>query len=192
MDFSNLIKNPLLFRKKFTVAGGKIWVLDQQNKMVVFVKQKAFKLKEDIRAYSDDSMSNEILLIKARKIMEFNAAFDVEDPKTGEIIGTFARKGFKSMIQDEWEIRNNQDQPIGKITEDSIALALVRRFLSSLVPQSFSYNVNGQDVAELKQHFNPFIKKADLLVKEANSSILDPRMIIAGSILLMAIEGRQN
>ncbi len=192
MDFSNLIKNPLLFRKKFTVAGGKIWVLDQQNKMVVFVKQKAFKLKEDIRAYSDDSMSNEILLIKARKIMEFNAAFDVEDPKSGEIIGTFARKGFKSMIQDEWEIRNNEDQPIGKITEDSIALALVRRFLSSLVPQSFSYNVNGQDVAELKQHFNPFIKKADLLVKEANSSILDPRMIIAGSILLMAIEGRQN
>ncbi len=160
--------------------------------MVVFVKQKAFKLKEDIRAYSDDSMSNEILLIKARKIMEFNAAFDVEDPKSGEIIGTFARKGFKSMIQDEWEIRNNEDQPIGKITEDSIALALVRRFLSSLVPQSFSYNVNGQDVAELKQHFNPFIKKADLLVKEANSSILDPRMIIAGSILLMAIEGRQN
>ncbi len=192
MELADLVKQPLLFRKKFSMLGGRIWVLDQQNNIVLFVKQKAFKLKEDIRVYADENMSQEMLLIQARSIIEFSAAYDIEDLQKNEKVGTLARKGLKSMIRDEWEIRDINDQPIGLIQEDSTALALIRRFLSSLVPQNFSFLISDNEVAQLKQHFNPFIKKADLIVNQSNDKEFDPRIAIAGAVLLMAIEGRQD
>lgn len=191
MELAEAVKQPLHFRKKFSVVGKKIWVLDQQGNMVLFVKQKAFKLREDIRVYSDDNMSKEVLLIKARQIMDFNAAYDVTDTETGQKVGTLARKGLKSMIRDEWDILDANDQVIGQVQEDSTAMALVRRFLSSLVPQGFAFTVNGTEVAQLKQQFNPFIFKADLTVL-ANETGFDPRLAVACAVLLMAIEGRQG
>lgn len=192
MELAELVKQPLLFRKKFQVAGKKIWVLDQQGNMALFVKQKAFKLREDIRVYSDDSMSKEMLYIQARQILDFSAAYDVVDPQKGEKVGALARKGLKSMIRDEWHILDVNDQPIGTIQEDTTLLALLRRFVTNLVPQTFVFSVDGKEVAQLKQHFNPFIKKANLSISTSDGSGIDPRLVLAGAVLLMAIEGRQG
>jgi len=192
MELIELVKQPLLFRKKFQVAGKKIWVLDQQGNIVLFVKQKAFKLREDIRVYSDESMTNEMLHIQARQIIDFSAAYDVVDSQKGEKVGALARKGLKSMIRDEWQVLDVNDQPVATIQEDTTLLALLRRFVTNLVPQTFVFTANGKEVAQLKQHFNPFIKKADLSVNGVEGTGLDPRLALAGAVLLMAIEGRQG
>ncbi|HEY4687324.1 MAG TPA: hypothetical protein VIH20_03845 [Candidatus Subteraquimicrobiales bacterium] len=191
MELNELLAQPVTFRKKvFKLGGNKVSVFDPQGGLVLFVKQKAFKLKEDIRVYSDDSLKEERLLIKARKIMDFRAAYDVIDPKTNAKVGALRRKGWSSIIKDQWEMLNADDQPIGSISEDSTALALVRRFLTNLIPQSYGFNVNGHKVAELKQHFNPFVLKASLTVSPDNG--FDPRIALAGAVLLMTIEGRQQ
>lgn len=49
-------------------------VTDEAGKPIGFCQQKAFKLKEDIRIYTDDSRQNERLAIKARQIIDFSAA----------------------------------------------------------------------------------------------------------------------
>ena len=45
----------------------------------MFSEQKMFRLREDIRVYSDESKSQEVLSIKARQILDFSAAYDVVD-----------------------------------------------------------------------------------------------------------------
>ena len=43
---------------------------DNQEDLIGYAKQKALKLKEDIRVFSDDSESHEILKIKARGVLD--------------------------------------------------------------------------------------------------------------------------
>ena len=43
---------------------------DNQEDLIGYSKQKALKLKEDIRVFSDDSKSHEILKIKARGVLD--------------------------------------------------------------------------------------------------------------------------
>ncbi|MEC9031378.1 MAG: hypothetical protein VYB15_05820, partial [Planctomycetota bacterium] len=156
--------------------------------------QKAFKLKEDIRVFSDESMSSERLVVKARSIIDFGAAYDVVDSESGEKLGAFRRKGLKSILKDTWELLDNDDNPVGKLQEDSGCLALVRRFggdLLSMIPQSFFLEIDGKRAVTYSQRFNPVIFKMDVNLEKGSRELLDPRLALAGAILLVAVEGRQ-
>ena len=85
-----------------------------------------------------------------------------------------------------------EDREIGVIREDSTVLALVRRFLTNLVPQSFHMELEGMPVARYKQRFNPFVLKLEVDFSEDFAKRLDRRVGLAAGILLSAIEGRQG
>ena len=181
----------LLKRQVFALTG-KFRFYDPSGQQVLFSEQKMFRWKEDIRVYADEAKSQEVLMIKARQIIDFSAAFDVVDSSTGQKIGALRRKGFASLLRDEWEILDVNDNVIGKLFEDSMALALVRRFLSGLVPQNYDITVNENRVADLKQNFNPFSYQLNLDFSMDVSRQLDRRLGIAAGILLAAVEGRQS
>jgi uncharacterized protein YxjI len=182
----------LIRRKVFTFLGAKFHVYDANSNVVLFSQQKAFKLKEDIRVYNDESKSQERLLIMARQIIDFSAAYDVVDSVSGRKVGALRRKGWSSLLRDSWEFLNNSDVPIGTIKEDSAFLAALRRFVANIIPQSFIAEVNGQSVARYDQSWNPFIFKLKVTLEAGSDQVIDPRLVLAGGILLTAIEGRQK
>mgnify|MGYP006362763603 FL=1 len=89
-----------LKRQVFALAG-KFRFFAPNGQLVLFSEQKMFKLREDIRVYSDESKTQEILMIKARQIIDFSAAFDVVDSAAGQKIGALRRKGLGSILRDE-------------------------------------------------------------------------------------------
>jgi hypothetical protein len=184
----------LIRRQFFKIFGAAFHVYDPQGQVVFYSKQKAFKLKEDIRIYADESGSEEVLSIKARSWLDFAAAYDVIDTAAGEKVGGLKRKGFKSMFKDEWVFMNAYDQDIGLIQEDSAMLALVRRWipLGEFIPQKYLGTLQGQPVCEFRQHFNPIIQKITLDFSLDSGRLLDRRLGIAAGILLSAIEERQG
>ncbi|MBI4559870.1 MAG: hypothetical protein HY706_19955 [Candidatus Hydrogenedentes bacterium] len=179
-------------RKIFTLAGAKFRVLDSSGNLAFYSKQKAFKLKEDIRLFADETMATELLLIKARKVLDFSAAYDVIDSQSQTKVGAYKRKGLKSFLKDEWIIMDNQDNEIGLIEEDSMLLALIRRFVMALIPQSFQVKMNGATVCTLSQNFNPFTLRMTVDFSPDANAAFDRRMGIAAALLLCAIEGRQD
>ena len=182
----------LLRRNIFALAGARIHIYDPNGQLALFSKMKAFKLKEDIRLYSDESMSQELLSIHARSMIDIAATYDVIDSTTNEKIGSYKRKGLKSILKDEWIILDDNDREVGLIKEDSLFMALVRRFLTNLFPQTYFGEVNGQPICTFKQNFNPFVTKITLDYSMDTENVLDRRMGIAGAILLCAIEGKQS
>jgi len=179
-------------RKFFKIFGEAFHIYDPMGQVAFYSKQKAFRLKEDIRLYTGEDMRTEVLSMRARQIFDFGVTFDVTDSQTGERIGAFRRKALKSIIQDEWLILDADDCEIGMVQEDSMVLALLRRFLSNLIPQSWHATIHGQRVADYRQHFNPFILKVTVDFTSDAQRLLDPRMGIAIAVLLNAIEGRQS
>ena len=180
-------------RKKFwKLVGGSFHVLGPRDEPVGFASQKAFKLKEDIRLFADESMRHEILTIAARKAIDFAATYDVVDVSTRTKVGALRRKGLKAVILDEWIILDANDHPIGSIREESQMLALLRRFvLGALLPQEYLVEVGGRDVAIFRQRFNPFVQRIVLDFTADTTGALDRRLGLAAGVLLSAIEGRQ-
>ena len=181
----------VLKRQVFALAG-KFRFYDPAGNLVLFSQQKMFKLREDIRVYSDESKTQEVLMIKARQIIDFSAAFDVVDSSTGQKVGALRRKGLASLLRDEWDVLDVGDNVIGKLFEDSMGLALLRRFLSGWIPQNYDITLGTDRVADLQQPFNPFAYQLNLDFSMDIGRRLDRRVGIAAGILLAAIEGRQR
>ena len=68
-----------LLKRQAIALTGKFRFYDPMGKLVMFSEQKMFRLREDIRVYSDEDKTQEVLSIKARQIMDFSAAYDVID-----------------------------------------------------------------------------------------------------------------
>lgn len=183
-------------RKVFKLAGGAFHVWDANGALAAFSEQKAFKLKEDIRVYADEAKTRELLCIQAREVLDFSASYDVTDSMSGEKVGVMRRRGGRSLLRDEWDMLDASESKIGTLIEDSMALALVRRVLTNLVPQKydifFPEPEAGQKVGSIDQAFNPFVYKVDVDFSMDPAGRLDRRLGIAAAILLAAIERRQD
>lgn len=185
----------VLQKQFWKMLGAAFRIYDPAGNLAFYSKQKAFKLKEDIRVFTDEGMTHEILTIKARKILDFSAAYDVTDSLTGQKVGTLRRKGLRSLLQDEWQILDAADREMGVIKEDSTILAVIRRFIeyaALLIPQKFHGTIGNAPVLTFQQNFNPFLAKINLDFSPDTNGLLDRRLGIAAAILLCAIEGKQH
>jgi hypothetical protein len=175
-------------RKVLKLFGASFHVYDGEQ-IVAFCNQKAFKLREDIRLYADESQQQELIWIRARQVIDFAACYDIVDSASQQKVGALRRKGLASILRDSWEVLDNDDQPIGKCQEDSAGMALLRRFIN-LIPQTFALAGPKGGAATFKQRFNPFIYSLEVSVPP--DVAIDRRLVFATAVLLAAIEGRQQ
>lgn len=181
-------------RKVLTFFGKAAHTYAGDGTPLLYTKLKAFKLKEDIRIYADESMKEEVLSIKARNIIDFGASYDVFEG--AERVGMLRRRGWKSsFVRDEWVLFDANEREIGFIREDSAILSLLRRYIelvSFLVPQGYHVEIAGKQIAQLKQNFNPFVFKLAVDFTADTSRSLDRRLGVAAAMLLVLIEGKQG
>jgi len=189
-----IFQHPSYLLKRQAIAlTGRFRFYDPNGNLVMFSEQKMFKLREDIRVYSDENKTQEVLSIKARQIIDFSAAYDVVDAATNQKVGVLRRKGWRSLLRDEWEVLDANDNVIGMLFEDSVGLAMLRRLLlGSLLPQNYDMTLGETRVADLRQNFNLFRYELNLDFSMDVTHKLDPRIGIAAGILLAAVEGKQS
>jgi hypothetical protein len=210
MDYSQ--HSRLEFRRKFfKFFGASITVKDADSEAEVgFIKMQAWKLREDIRFYSDSTQANELLRIHARNIIDFGATYDVFESASGSLLFSLRRKGLRStFVRDHWDIMDGSGTPIANIQETSSGLALVRRYVGFIpfvggiadfvlmfAPLTYTINgimngtVNGVG-ARLTHRKNPLIVKMGLDMTGAETT-LDPRIGVAAAALLSVIDASKN
>ena len=182
-----------LLRRQTLALTGKFRFYDPMGNLVMFSEQKMFRLREDIRVYSDENKTQEVLSIQARQIVDFSAAYDVVDTVLNQQIGALRRKGWRSLLRDDWEVLDAGDNVIGMLFEDSAGLALLRRLLlGSLLPQNYDMTLGETRVADLRQNFHLFRYELSLDFSMDPSQRLDRRIGIAAGILLATVEGKQS
>jgi len=195
VETNDLDRGELVFtlrRQVFNLWSQKYRIFNADGELIGFCKQKAFKLKEDIRVFTDQTMTGELVWIQARSVIDFSAAYDVTDTSSGTKLGALQRKGMKSILRDEWMVLNENDDQCAVMREDG-NWAVARRFVpfANLVPQRFTMTANdGSLLATLQTHFNPFVHK--LTVTIPAGCPLHPMLIVSAGVLLLAIERRQS
>jgi len=168
------------------------YFLDANGNTLAFLRKKVFTWKDEIRVFTDETQSLELLYIKARKIIDWGTAFDVTDSINHQKVGALKRRPWKSLLRKEWIIMDANDQEIGKMQEDSLFLATIRRYLTNVIPQSYTFDLGGQEIGTARQNWNFFAPKMDVDFTSDPGKRLDRRLVAAAIVLLMAVEGRQS
>jgi hypothetical protein len=181
-------------RKVFKLFGASFHIYDETGNLVGYCKQKAFKLREDIRLFSDESMTTPLLTLGARSIIDFGVTFDVTLP-TGESLGSLRRKGLKSsFIRDEWLLFDEHGTDAAIIREKNAFMAFLRRLneiIAVFSPQTYEVVSNdSRNIATFQQRFNPFVYRLVVTIHEQDDQ-LDDLVILGAGCLIAAIEGRQ-
>ncbi|HKV94192.1 MAG TPA: hypothetical protein VJW20_16710 [Candidatus Angelobacter sp.] len=185
-------QDSFLARQKIFSLAPCFYIQDHMGNALAFLRKKVFSWKDDIRVFTDETQSLELLNIKARKIIDWGTAFDVTDSINHQKVGALKRRGWKSVLRKEWIIMDALDQEIGRIEEDSMFLALMRRFVLALIPQTYTFELGGQPMGTAKQNWNLFTPKMHVDFSSDPGKRLDRRLAVAAVVLLMAVEGRQR
>jgi uncharacterized protein YxjI len=114
---------------------------------ICFVEQKRFKFKEDIRFYTDETKTQEILRIKARQRFDPRATYDVTDELGGKI-GSIQKVFGQSLLRSTYRLNGASDQELCIVTEKSMGVALFRRAVG-FIP----YVENVADWLPIPYHF---------------------------------------
>jgi uncharacterized protein YxjI len=128
---------------------------------VCFVEQKRMKLKEDLRAFADDTKTTEVFRIRAQQVWDPRAKYDVTDP-SGEKVGQLRKVFGKSLLRSTWQIYDAAGNEIAWARERSLFVALIRRliglvpfigeFLELLpIPYHFDYHMGEERIGGLER-----------------------------------------
>ncbi|GAA4444040.1 LURP-one-related family protein [Novipirellula rosea] len=115
---------PIELTFKLMTFGQRVTATDASGNVLMFIKQKMFKLKEKVNIYSDASQSNLIFTIASDRMIDFSANYHFTDAQ-GNDWGAVRRKGMRSLWSAHYEIMQNgavdmtisEESPMKKVLE---------------------------------------------------------------------------
>ncbi len=123
---------PLDFKFKITTLSSDFNITDKNGNYVAYVRQKMFKLKEDVLIYNDETRSQELFSIKADRWLDFNAIYSISDLKNKKNYGRLARKGMRSFWKSHYEIFDENNNLKFTVSEDNAWIKIIDGFVSEI------------------------------------------------------------
>ena len=176
------------------------------GELMVFCRQKPVALKEDLRLFADEGMTDEILRIKARRVVDIGGRYLVSIPD-GTTIGALERRAKASLLRTTWAIRGADDAELAIIQEHSVGVAILRRVQNVLQVIPFIGSVLAVvfDLIPIPYHFD--ILHGDTLIGRHTRKygirdryrlqldgdpqrLIDRRLVVAMAIALDALQSR--
>jgi uncharacterized protein YxjI len=107
---------PLDLSFKILAIAPQIFVHDANGALVLYVKQKAFKLKEDVSVYADEAQARLVFRIAADRVIDFNARYEISGA-SGEKIGAIKRQGMRSLWKSHYDVTDARGAAVYSIRE---------------------------------------------------------------------------
>lgn len=155
---------PLDLRFRLVALAPRILITDSSGQQVAYVHQKTFKLKEDIRIFSDESKSREIYRINADRMLDISAKYNFTDSESGKSMGYVQPQALRSIWSATYiiyDVNGNathhvkEDNPWVKIGDALLSeIPVVGMFSGFLLHPSYTV-YRGGDTTDLSQ---PIVK----------------------------------
>jgi len=194
------IKFPVDFTFKIGTLANDFAAVDADGHMVAYVRQKMFKLKEDIEIFDNDAKSKLLYRIKADRWLDFSSAYNFSDA-AGNPIGKVARKGWKSLLKAEYVIIDQKNEHQYRITEENPWIKVADNLLGAIpvlgVLTGYFFNPSyavvdndKQIIARLKKQASFWGRKFRVTKTGKMDSDDDDRILL--SLMMMILLERQR
>lgn len=195
------IQFPVNFEFKVSTIANDFTATDADGKTLAYVRQKMFKLKEDIQIYSDETRTKQNYSIKADKWLDFSTAYKFLDEDQKEF-GKVVRKGWKSIWKAEYKIFNGSEQEKYNIREENGWIKVLDSILSQVPVLGIltgylfnpSYIVKDQDEQEIirLKKMPSFFGRRFELTKLGEMNEEDDDRIMLSLMMMILLERRRG
>lgn len=188
---------PITFEFKVLALSPQFFVRDAEGNDVAYVKQKLFKLKEDITVYDNEHQTKALYRIKANQWIDWSASYLFYDAE-GQELGKIGRKGAKSLWKATYELfdRNNtkdfniiEGNAFVKIIDGVFSEIPVLGFFTGYIfnPTYHITDIDGEEVAIFRKEPSFWGKKFTLNQIRDTNDDADLRIIL-GLMMMVLLE----
>ncbi|MEL6150127.1 MAG: tetratricopeptide repeat protein [Chloroflexota bacterium] len=110
---------PLDLRFKIIALAPQIIIMDATGKQILFVRQKIWNLREDVRIFRDESKTEELFRITANQLIDMGLRYHFRDTQTNQRLGAIKQNGQKTIWRSRYDIEDQLDQAMHQLTEDN-------------------------------------------------------------------------
>jgi hypothetical protein len=111
------VRFPLALRFKIVAIAPQISVTDASGALLLYVKQKAFRLKESVTVYQDEAQARPLYRMTADRIIDISARYHIEEAG-GMSLGVLERRGMRSIWRAHYEVHRG-GAPLFAIAEEN-------------------------------------------------------------------------
>ncbi|MBL8093940.1 MAG: hypothetical protein JNL73_07190 [Anaerolineales bacterium] len=187
-----MLNYPLTLSFKLIAFSPQVRVTDASGQLVLYVKQKALALREDVRIFADEAQTQQLYQLNANKIIDFSATYNISIPGGGQI-GAVKRQGMRSIWKASYTILDAAGAELGVIHEENPWLKVAESFLADipfigmLINPGYLVDMRGQNVLYLKKQ--PAVFEGKFTIdKRGQFSEAEERVLLSSVIMTMMLE----
>lgn len=192
---------PINFKFKIGTLANDFVASDASGATIAYVRQKMFKLKEDILIYSNESKSETLFRIRADRWLDFSAAYSFTD-KEGKEMGKIVRKGWRSIWKTAYDLINEKQELQFHVNEENAWVKVWDSLLGEVPllgmftgyffnPAYLVTDLNGKVVAKIKKQASFFGRHFEVS-KLADIDKDDQERIMLGLMMMILLERRKG
>lgn len=194
------LQYPLFLKFKISTFSSDFTITDNHANSLAYVRQKMFKLKEDVVVFSDENKTNENYRIKANQWIDFNASYGITD-SLGKNLGKIARKGMRSIWKATYNIFDQNDTQKYTVQEENAWVKVLDGMMSELPiigaftgyffnPSYIVHDNNGKEIFRLKKMPSFFGRKFQL--DKINDIADEEETLVVLSLMMMVLLERRT
>jgi hypothetical protein len=164
----------------------RLYFYDQDGKTLAFVRNLSFHWNKELRVFSDPTLSFELLTITPTKTENSETTFSVFDPVNNEPVGKVSVPRVSGMQRQEWSLFDLREQHIGQLQENSVMLAVMRRYLSAAFPQTYEFYGENCLFGTASLRNGIFSPEMEIDLRSDREKRLDRRLVVAALVLVLA------
>jgi hypothetical protein len=189
---------PLQINFKVLAIARQLSLTDATGNLIFYVKQKAFKLKEAVTVFADESQTRPWFNINADRVLDFNANYSFVD-YTGKHFGAMRRQGRKSLWKAHYEIFDGfQPHPTAIIKEENPWSKVFDALLGEIPvlgiftgymfhPSYLIHRLDGMPLMRLKKHAS-FVGRKFSIDKLAHLDQTEEMRILLALMMMVLLE----
>lgn len=188
---------PLTMSFKIVTLVPQFTIRDANGDLVAYVRQKLFKLKEAVTVFADEAQSRPLYTLKADRILDWSARYEIADASTGRPLGAVKRQGMKSLWKAHYDILVDE-QPVFTIRGENGWVTLADGFLGELPligmlsgylfhPAYLVISANGPLVMRLEKQ-PAFFEGKFTLERKQPVPVEDEQRILLSLVMMLLLE----
>ena len=197
------MNTPLELRFKTLAVAPQIAVTDAAGAVVLYVRQKAFKLRESITVFGDAAQTRALYRIDADRVLDFGARYTIVDAATGGIVGTVRRQGMRSIWRAHYELERDgaavlevrEENPWLKVVDQLVGeIPLVGLVSGYILHPAYRVTRAGTGDALLRMRKEPSFLESRYSIRPAGPAAGDDdqRLAVLGLLLIVLLERRRG
>lgn len=187
-----MLNYPLTMGFKLIAFNPQVKVTDASGQTALYIKQKALALKEDIKIFADEGQQQQLYQIKANKILDFSARYNITTPD-GRQVGTIQRQGMKSLWKATYNILDANGADIGLIHEENPMLKVLDALVSDIpfvgmfINPAYLVELRGQTVYYFRKQPS-LLERQFVIEKRGDISDEEEELVLSCVIMMMMLE----